>query len=145
MLSVHSAPGSRTRRAEPCNQQQFPGAAQRKWTSRENGDFNRLVAPDGPRVVPPSKAEKFPIEITCSIHPWMRAFVRVFDHPYYAITDHNGNFEIKNAPVLKGKLRIFIWQETGGINHGAAGRFGETIEVKGGVKDLKEIKFDTGK
>jgi hypothetical protein len=114
-----------------------------KLTSQNNGDFNRLLAPGGPQVLENLKPERMPIVIDCSIHPWMRAYVRVFDHPYFAVTDVNGNFEIKNAPVMGGKLRLFMWQESSGYHRGAEGRFGQTIAVKGGIMDLKEIKFDT--
>ena len=86
-------------------------------------------------------AERFPIEVSCSIHHWMKCWVRVFDHPYFAVTDDNGKFEIKYAP--KGKLRLFIWQETGGINGGFAGRFGQVIVVPSGQMDLGEIKYRT--
>lgn len=117
-----------------------------KWVSRENGEINPLIPAGGEFKLPnPLVAEKFPIEVACSIHPWMKAWVRVFDHPYFAVTDKDGNFEIKDAPVLKGKLRLFIWHETGGIQGGAAGRFGQTLEVKPGSMDLKEIKFNDGK
>ena len=40
-----------------------------------------------------------------------------------------------------GKLRLFIWQETGGYQGGAKGRLGETIEVKAGTKDLGDITY----
>jgi hypothetical protein len=117
-----------------------------KWTSRDNGEFNPLIPAGGQFKIPaPLVAEKYPIDLACSIHPWMKAMVRVFDHPYFALTDDEGNFEIKNAPVLKGKLRIFIFHETGGIQGGAEGRFGQTLEVKPGSMDLKEIKFSDGK
>jgi hypothetical protein len=116
-----------------------------KWTSRNNGEINPLIPAGGQyQLDKPLEAERFPIAVECSIHPWMKAWVRVFDHPYFALTDDEGNFEIKNAPVLKGKLRMFIWQENG-LHGGNAGRFGQTIEVKPGTLDLKEIKFDTGK
>ena len=59
------------------------------------------------------------------------------------MTDDDGNFEIKNAPVMGGKLRMFIWQENG-MHGGKAGRFGQTLEVKAGTMDLKEIKFKVG-
>jgi hypothetical protein len=111
-----------------------------KWVSRENGEINPLLPAGGQHAVKDLKAERFPIEISCSIHPWMKAWVRVFDHPYFALTDENGNFEIKNAPVLSGKLRMFIWQENGYHNRND-GRFGQTIEVKPGSLDLKELKF----
>jgi plastocyanin len=114
-----------------------------KWVSRENGEINPLLPAGGQHVVKGLKGERFPIEISCSIHPWMKAWVRVFDHPYFAVTDEDGNFEIKNAPVLDGKLRMFIWQENG-MSGGKAGRFGQTLEVKPGTLDLKEIKFKVG-
>lgn len=113
-----------------------------KWISRENGEYGRDLPPAGDLRIENLKAERFPIEVSCSIHPWMKAYVRVFDHPYFAVTDFNGNFEIKDIPRLKGKVRMFIWQENG-LHRGSAGRFGETIELKLGTTDLKEIKFDT--
>ena len=60
----------------------------------------------------------------------MRSRVAVFTHPYYAITDADGKFEIKDAPA--GKHRLFIWQESIGWRGGAAGRNGMEIAVKGG-------------
>jgi hypothetical protein len=49
------------------------------------------------------------IAIKCDAHSWMRAYVYVSDHPYVAITDANGNFEIKD--MLPGKYKITIWHE----------------------------------
>jgi len=114
-----------------------------KWVSRENGEINPLLPAGGQHAVKDLKAERYPIEIGCSIHPWMKAWVRVFDHPYFAVTDDDGNFEIKNAPVMTGKLRMFIWQENG-MSGGKPGRFGQVIDVKPGTTDLKEIKFKVG-
>lgn len=115
-----------------------------KWVSRNNGEINPLLPAGGQyKLDDPLKAERFPIEISCSIHPWMKGYVRVFDHPYFFLTGDDGAFEIKNVPVLKGKLRMFIWQENG-LHKGNDGRYGEPIEVKPGTLDLKEIKFDTG-
>ena len=39
------------------------------------------------------------MQLACNIHGWMKAYVRVFDHPYYAVTDEDGKFEIKLARV----------------------------------------------
>jgi hypothetical protein len=110
-----------------------------KWVSRDNDEAN-LLLPRFDGVIARKKlvAERFPIEVSCSIHPWMKCWVRVFDHPYFAVTDDNGKFEIKFAP--KGKLRLFIWQENG-MHNGTVGRFGQTIEVPSGLLDLGEIKF----
>ncbi len=32
------------------------------------------------------------IPFMCNVHPWMRAFVFVFDHPYFAVTAADGKF-----------------------------------------------------
>jgi hypothetical protein len=112
-----------------------------KWESTNNGAVNPLLPAGGQFVVKGLKAERLPIKLECSIHRWMNAYVKVFDHPYFALTDDDGNFEIKNAPAGAGKLRLFIWQETGGYQGGAKGRLGETIEVKAGTKDLGEITY----
>jgi plastocyanin len=84
------------------------------------------------------KADRFPVTVSCSIHPWMKGYVRVFDHPYYAVTDENGNFEIKLAPV--GKYRLFVWHEGCGWKGGAAGRSGDEITIKAGdTQDLGNL------
>ena len=75
----------------------------------------------------------------------MKAYVWVFDHPYFAVTDDDGNFEIKNAPVLDGKLRHLRPGRTTASRGGREGRMGQTIEVKPGTTDLKSIKFKVEK
>lgn len=47
--------------------------------------------------------------VKCDAHEWMRAYVYVSEHPYVAITDANGNFEIKDLPP--GKYKVRIWHE----------------------------------
>ncbi len=47
--------------------------------------------------------------IKCDVHPWMKCYVQVFDHPYFAITGTDGTFRIKNVPA--GTYEIVAWQE----------------------------------
>ncbi|MCK5286541.1 MAG: carboxypeptidase regulatory-like domain-containing protein [Thermodesulfovibrionia bacterium] len=49
------------------------------------------------------------INVKCDAHPWMRAYVYSSRHPYVAITDANGNFEIKD--LLPGKYKVRFWHE----------------------------------
>ena len=39
----------------------------------------------------------------------MKTWVLVSDHPYYAVTDENGNYEIKGVPA--GTYEVVCWQE----------------------------------
>jgi hypothetical protein len=78
-----------------------------------NVQFNMGLAPNG--GMPPftfHRAEKVPFPVVCDIHPWMQAYVLVVDHPYAAITDNDGNFEIKSLPA--GEHELKFWHETAG-------------------------------
>src|SRR5262249_41385609 len=52
------------------------------------------------------------VSVSCTIHGWMKGYIRVFDHPYFAVTDKDGNFEIKDAPA--GTWNLVVWQEEKG-------------------------------
>jgi hypothetical protein len=49
------------------------------------------------------------IKFKCSVHPWMTAYVYVFDHPCFAVTGDDGRFEIGHLPP--GTYTLVIWQE----------------------------------
>ena len=114
------------------------------WDSGNNGTHNPTIAPKANWKMPnPLAKEGPPIQYKCTIHPWMTGYVRVFDHPYYAVTDADGKFSIPNAPA--GKYRVVYWHENGLLG-GAKGRFGEplTIALPQGAKtmELKPTDFD---
>jgi hypothetical protein len=45
-------------------------------------------------------AENF-MKFQCDVHNWMYAWVTVVDNPYFAMTDKDGKFTIKNVPPGK--------------------------------------------
>jgi hypothetical protein len=108
------------------------------WASTSNGEFNANIQPKGQFTLPkPLASESSPVQYKCTTHPWMSGYVRVFDHPYYAVTDEDGNFEIKDAPA--GKFRLVYWHENVGFKGKAPGRFGEPIAIKGDAKGVSEL------
>lgn len=50
------------------------------------------------------------IKVTCDAHAWMLGWLVVTEHPYYAITDANGNFQIADIPP--GEYVLSVWHET---------------------------------
>lgn len=50
-----------------------------------------------------------PVKIKCDVHPWMGAWAGVFEHPFHAVTDASGKYEIKG--LAAGKYTIEVWQE----------------------------------
>lgn len=52
------------------------------------------------------------MEYRCSLHPWMRAYIYVFNHPYAAVTSDTGDFSITDIPA--GSYEIKAWNEAFG-------------------------------
>jgi hypothetical protein len=83
---------------------------------------------------------RWPIFVGSTIDPKMKAWVMVFDHPYFALTNADGKFEIKGAPA--GEYNIVMWQEAiGWVNGGKIGRkitipAGKVVEVNGQPKEI---------
>lgn len=48
-------------------------------------------------------------KIKCDVHPWMGAWVGVFDHPFFAVTGEDGSFEIAGLPA--GTYEVEAWHE----------------------------------
>lgn len=82
-----------------------------------NVGFGGIVGPgrgDGGEIMEREfgVAETLPMPVTCDIHPWMKAYWLVVDHPYAAVTDKEGRFKIGNLPV--GEIEFRIWHEIPG-------------------------------
>ena len=96
--------------------------------------------PNRKKLIQFEHAELLPMQIKCDIHPWESSYLFVHDHPYFAISDENGAFQIKNLPV--GEWVFQFWHEQAG--HLAAREDWERgrikMQIKPGDNDLGEIK-----
>ena len=77
--------------------------------SKINASFNSAQPAGVPDIQKTFASAEQPFYIKCDVHPWMKAWIMVADHPYFAITDENGNFKIENVPA--GEYEIVFWQE----------------------------------
>ncbi len=80
-----------------------------KFTSEKNGQFN-----EGQPVKGMVKDVKFSnpetgMHLACNVHNWMNAHIFAFDHPFFAVSDENGEYEIKGLPA--GKYTLTVWHE----------------------------------
>lgn len=73
-----------------------------------NRTFNQTIPAAG-LTTTYAKSESEPIRVICDIHSWMFAYHLPLDHPFAAVTDANGNFEIKDLPA--GKHQFRVWHE----------------------------------
>jgi plastocyanin len=70
--------------------------------------------------------ERFAVK--CDVHPWMRAHVYVFDHPFFAATGADGNFEIGGLPPGEYTL-VFSHPFLGDRERKIVARDGEPAEA----------------
>jgi hypothetical protein len=61
-----------------------------------------------------------PNPVNCDIHSWMKGWLFVFAHPYFAVTDEDGKFTIEKVPV--GKYHVVMWHERDGWALGESGK-----------------------
>jgi hypothetical protein len=66
-----------------------------------------------------SESQTLPFEapevfrVRCDVHPWMEAWVRVVDNPFFAVTDRDGRFTIRGLPP--GTYTLKAWHEQLGV------------------------------
>ncbi len=80
--------------------------------ARRTTPFSEVIPQNQPLEKKFAKAETLPTRVDCSIHAWMKAWLIVLDHPYVAVTNENGEFELKNVPTGDWKFRF--WHERPG-------------------------------
>jgi hypothetical protein len=97
---------------------------------RVNRPWNKSEPIGDPPIEATFTKPELAIPIACNIHPWMRAFMFVFAHPYFAITPKTGDFELKGIPP--GTYVIEAWQERFGTQD-------QTVTL--GPKEAKTIDF----
>lgn len=47
------------------------------------------------------------LKLECNVHGWMFCYVGVLDHPFFAVTDKDGNYKIANVPPGKYTLTAY--------------------------------------
>ncbi len=103
-------------------------------------DGNKQLSPGSDLPLSGLSPSYQPLLMSCSIHPWMNAHILVLDHPYAAITNEKGEFEIKNLP--EGKVGLLVWHEK--AKDGKPGFLtdnearGTEIELKNGQAETRE-------
>ena len=94
-----------------------------------NREWNKSEPP-GSKADETFLREEIAIPVKCNIHPWMRGYVAVFKHPYFAVTGKDGSFELRN--LRPGTYTIKAWQERLGTS---------TQKITIGPNDTKDIDF----
>jgi len=95
-----------------------------------NQEWNESQPPGSADKMQTFARQEVMIPVKCNIHPWMRSYIGVVSHPFFAVTGDDGTFTIKGLPP--GTYTIEAWHEKYGTSD-------QTITV--GAKDSKTQDF----
>lgn len=76
---------------------------------RVNNEWNQSQPPKGEPIVRTFAKPEIGLPVKCNLHPWMRVFVNVVEHPFFAVTGADGSFSIKGLPA--GDYTLAAWHE----------------------------------
>jgi len=74
-----------------------------------NRSFNRAMPGTSKEATTQFEKPEPIFQIKCDVHPWMSAYIGVFEHPFFATTGPNGKFTISGLD--KGTYEITAWHE----------------------------------
>jgi hypothetical protein len=95
-----------------------------------NGEFNKSTPTQGSNTTQTFTAPEVMVRFKCDVHGWMAAWVGVVAHPFFAVTDETGAFEITGLPP--GTYTLEAWHEKFGTR---------TSPVTIGIRQAQTVSF----
>jgi plastocyanin len=95
-----------------------------------NQEWNESQPPGSDVKVQSFPRQEVMIPVKCNIHPWMRSYIGVVSHPFFAVTGDDGTFTIKGLPP--GTYTIETWHEKYGT---------QDQQITVGPKESKTVDF----
>lgn len=72
------------------------------------------------------------ILVKCDVHPWMNAWIGVFENPYFAVTGDDGAFELVGLPA--GTYNLVAWHER-------FGRREQSVTLRDGAETAADFEY----
>ena len=95
-----------------------------------NQEWNESQAPGSEDKMKTFARQEVMIPVKCNVHPWMRSYIGVVSHPFFAVTGDDGTYTIKGLPP--GTYTIQLWHEKYGT---------QEQQVTVGAKESKTADF----
>ena len=98
--------------------------------SKANPEFNAAMPKFKKEMTKKIEKSEAPFAVKCDVHPWMGAWLAVFDHSFFSVTKVDGKFSIAGLPA--GTYEIEAWHEKLGV---------QTASVTVGADETKAQDF----
>jgi hypothetical protein len=95
-----------------------------------NTPFNIGMPVEGMKQTRVFSKPEAPFNVKCDVHPWMLAYIGVFSHPFFGVSNEQGEVELNNLPA--GTFQVQAWQEKYGV---------QTQSVTIAAGETKQITF----
>lgn len=123
MIAVQTGQNIEVKNSDPTNHNIHP-------MPKTNQDWNESQPPGSEAKLKSFPREEVAIPVKCNIHPWMRSYISVLPHPFFAVTGDDGTFTIKGLPP--GTYTVTVWHEKLGT---------QDQQVTVGAKESKTVDF----
>jgi plastocyanin len=81
------------------------------WTPKVNPEWNQSQPNGAPPIEKTFQRAEVLVPVKCNQHPWMKAYIGVMKHPFFAVSAEDGTFTISGVPA--GKYTVVAWKEGG--------------------------------
>src|SRR2546421_6078434 len=81
------------------------------FTPKNNPDWNQQQANGAAPLKHQLNVAEVLVPVKCNQHPWMKAYIGVLKHPFFAVSGDDGSFTIKGVPP--GSYTVAAWHEGG--------------------------------
>jgi plastocyanin len=97
-----------------------------------NEEFNFGQARKGAENTHTFDKPEVMIPVGCDVHPWMRSYISVLNHPFFAVSAADGSYEIKNLPAGDYEVEVY---------HGKLKTLSQKVSVKDGEKAALDFNY----
>lgn len=99
-------------------------------TPKNNPEWNQTQPNGAPAIEKTFARAEVLIPVKCNQHPWMKSYIGVMKHPFFAVSGEDGSFTIKGVPP--GTYTVVAWHEGGAM--GTEKTMQVTVAANGSAK-----------
>lgn len=100
------------------------------FTPKSNPDWNQSQPNGAPPLMHKVSQSEVLVPVKCNQHPWMKSYIGVLKHPFFAVSAEDGSFTIKGVPP--GTYTVVAWHEGG--QTGTEKTMSVTVPASGSAK-----------